>query len=31
VLAFALYPQRALEHSEPAVKAAVQPAVEAGP
>jgi len=31
VLAFALYPQQALEHSEPAVKAAVRPAVEAEP
>ena len=31
VLAFALYPQQALENSEPAVKAAVRPAVEAEP
>jgi NADH-quinone oxidoreductase subunit M len=30
VLAFAFYPQQALEHSEPAVKAATRPAVEAG-
>jgi NADH-quinone oxidoreductase subunit M len=31
IVAFALYPQQALEHSEPAVKSAVRPAVEAGP
>ncbi len=30
VVAFALYPQGALKHSEPATKAAVQPVVQAG-
>jgi NADH-quinone oxidoreductase subunit M len=30
ILAFALYPQQALRHAEPAVRAAVKPALQAG-